>query len=232
MLSSHRFWLPMWCILTLTRPIYAALKSAAISIHNTPLLIVGYENDIVFRHIGRTGEWDKEVVEIAQALCRNGNETIFDIGANLGYMTLQFALMVPKGEVFSWEPHPSNYKLLDMNIRNNQVMNVRAFNNAVADEDHTICIPRFIADTTDKPPSQLGENPKENPTPGLRRPTNNGDIKLTDWGSNETTCTDRQVAIKTMQLSEIASELHSLDFIKIGMVYYYPSLFIKFVIVL
>ncbi|CAN0005242.1 unnamed protein product, partial [Ectocarpus fasciculatus] len=153
----------------------------------------GFENDIVFRHIGKTGEWDMDVVEIARALCRSGNENIFDIGANLGYMSLQFAFMAPRGQVFSWEPHPSNYKLLDMNINNNNILNVRTFNNAVADEDYTICIPRFIADNPEKPAT-----PGEDPTPGLKRPSNNGDV-----------------AIKTMQLSEIAPELRSLDFVKI-----------------
>lgn len=215
MLSPRHLWLPLWCIVSIARPADAAIKAASISINNTPLLIAGFENDIVFRHIGKTGEWDMDVVEIARALCHSGNENIFDIGANLGYMSLQFAFMAPRGQVFSWEPHPSNYKLLDMNINNNNILNVRTFNNAVADEDYTICIPRFIADNPEIPAT-----PGEDPTPGLKRPSNNGDVKLTDWGSNETTCTGRQVAIKTMQLSEIAPELRSLDFVKIGIVVY------------
>lgn len=64
------------------------------------------------------------------------NTTIIDIGANLGFHTLEFADMVgPKGEVVSFEPQKLIYYQLCGNIMLNGFKNVTAHNIALSDEN-------------------------------------------------------------------------------------------------
>jgi FkbM family methyltransferase len=158
-----------------------------------------------------------DVIDLAKVLCPNGNETIFDIGANLGFMSLEFSLLVEKkGQVFSWEPHPSNYKLLDLNIRNNKRGNIKSFNNAVSDEDMTLCIPRFAGDVDVDAAADVADGKRPAGRAGGGRRSNNGDIKLSDRGSADTKCTGNEVPIKTMKLDFVTADIQDLNFIKIG----------------
>lgn len=60
---------------------------------------------------------------------------VLDIGANIGYYTLQFAGLVgEKGKVFSFEPDPDNYRLLIKNIEQNNYKNVVPIQKAVSDK--------------------------------------------------------------------------------------------------
>ena len=46
-------------------------------------------------------------------------DTAIDVGANIGYMSLVFALSVgPQGRVFSFEPCPAVLPILSMNVNN------------------------------------------------------------------------------------------------------------------
>lgn len=182
------------------------ISTVSISLQGKPIKLSGFENDIVFRHMSSHQEWDVDVIDLAKLLCPHGNETIFDIGANLGFMTLQFSLLADRGHVYSWEPHPSNYKLLDMNVRQNSRHNVRTFNNAVSDELTTLCIPRFGADSH--------EAALRNVT--RKRSTNNGDIKLSDARNTDSGCKGKKLPITTMRPDVLMHDLRSLDFIKIG----------------
>lgn len=66
-------------------------------------------------------------------------DTVVDIGANIGNMTLEAAISVGiNGKVFSIEPHPRTFKYLEGNLRLNQITNVRAFNVAMGDKDGRI----------------------------------------------------------------------------------------------
>ena len=51
--------------------------------------------------------------------------TVIDVGANIGYTTLQLAHLVqPGGRVIAVEPHPANLRLLRANLHRNGVGNV------------------------------------------------------------------------------------------------------------
>lgn len=58
-------------------------------------------------------------------------QTVWDVGANIGYFSLEFARSVgPKGKVLSFEPHPEIFQLLQRNIIRNNYKNVRLHNQA------------------------------------------------------------------------------------------------------
>lgn len=59
--------------------------------------------------------------------------TILDIGANLGYYTLNFAKKASQGSVLAFEPHPKNLKKLKQNIELNSWSNILVFDIALGD---------------------------------------------------------------------------------------------------
>lgn len=64
---------------------------------------------------------------------------VLDIGANIGYYTLQFADWVgQEGKIFAFEPDPNNYSLLVKNIQANNIQNVIPVQKAVADQTQQI----------------------------------------------------------------------------------------------
>lgn len=63
-------------------------------------------------------------------------ETVLDAGANIGWYTLIMSRMVGKhGKVLAVEPDPSNFTVLERNIKDNSLENVSAFQVALSDRD-------------------------------------------------------------------------------------------------
>jgi FkbM family methyltransferase len=63
-----------------------------------------------------------------------GAETVLDIGANIGYLTVLMAHKVgPAGRVIAFEPVPSVYARLCENLELNDLHHVQAERLAVAD---------------------------------------------------------------------------------------------------
>ncbi|MBN1870873.1 MAG: FkbM family methyltransferase [Candidatus Omnitrophica bacterium] len=60
---------------------------------------------------------------------------VADVGANIGYHTLQIARSVgPEGKVYAFEPDPENYRLLVKNIRENNFKNIITVQKAVSEK--------------------------------------------------------------------------------------------------
>jgi|APTNR8051073442_1049403.scaffolds.fasta_scaffold02574_10 FkbM family methyltransferase len=59
---------------------------------------------------------------------------ILDCGANIGMAALFFKKLFPGAEIVCFEPNPLSYKLLEMNVRGNDLQHVTIINKAVADE--------------------------------------------------------------------------------------------------
>ena len=58
-------------------------------------------------------------------------QTVWDVGANIGYFSLEFARSVgSKGKVLSFEPHPEIFQVLQKNTIRNKYKNIRLFNQA------------------------------------------------------------------------------------------------------
>lgn len=76
-------------------------------------------------------------------------DTMIDIGANIGTMTLAAAATVGKtGAVYSVEAHPRTFKYLEQNIHRNGFVNVNAFNYAIGHEQGMISFSDKRADDT------------------------------------------------------------------------------------
>ncbi|MEE9542246.1 MAG: FkbM family methyltransferase, partial [Thermodesulfobacteriota bacterium] len=71
--------------------------------------------------------------------------TILDIGANIGISSVYFANRYPEAKIFSFEPVPSNYALLEKNIKNYD--QISAFNVALGAESGDVEI--FTSDFKD-----------------------------------------------------------------------------------
>jgi FkbM family methyltransferase len=61
-------------------------------------------------------------------------DTVYDIGANVGYVSLSLAQQVgPTGHVFAFEPIPANLAILRENVANNSLINIHMIDAAVSD---------------------------------------------------------------------------------------------------
>jgi FkbM family methyltransferase len=79
------------------------------------------------------GEYSESEVSVFRAFMRPG-DTVLDIGANIGDLTLPMARIVgPSGRVIAVESHSDTYHVLCANMALNGIEHVRALNGFVAD---------------------------------------------------------------------------------------------------
>lgn len=91
--------------------------------------------------------------------------TVVDIGANIGYYTLQFSTWVgPQGRVWAFEPEPRNHRILSDVIADNKITNVDIFPVAISNEagSHKLFVSgenqgdhRFYDPTGDRPSIEI-----------------------------------------------------------------------------
>ena len=66
------------------------------------------------------------------------NDTIIDIGANIGIFGLELSLKYPNIEIFSFEPILDIFNVLKENAKNTQNKNFKFYNYGISNEDETI----------------------------------------------------------------------------------------------
>ncbi len=67
------------------------------------------------------------------------NDTVIDVGANIGTITLTCATKTGEGgKVYSIEPNPVVFRYLQSNIRLNNINNVKTYNNAIGNKKGTV----------------------------------------------------------------------------------------------
>jgi FkbM family methyltransferase len=89
------------------------------------------------------GTWEPEVLRVVTSTIKPGM-TVIDIGAHIGYCSLLFAKCVSSsGRVFSFEPLPGNFALLQKNIQLNNLRQVATFNQAIfsGNREITLTVP-------------------------------------------------------------------------------------------
>lgn len=90
----------------------------------------------------RPTDYEADTLRTFRAYVRPGM-TVLDIGANAGFLTLLLADLVgPTGRVFCFEPCPETYKLLEKNIRANDLKYVRTFPVALSNRNGTAVLTR------------------------------------------------------------------------------------------
>lgn len=67
-------------------------------------------------------------------------DVVIDVGAHMGFFTVKVAKKVK--EVVAFEPDPYSFRFLSMNIKYNELQNVRAFNYALGDRDACMFLER------------------------------------------------------------------------------------------
>ena len=88
--------------------------------------IIFDKDDPVMAGAISVGKFEPETIAIFRSCLKEGM-TVIDIGANLGYFTVIAASRVgSSGKVFSYEPNPHNFGLLERNIAANRFRNVTA----------------------------------------------------------------------------------------------------------
>jgi FkbM family methyltransferase len=85
-----------------------------------------------------TGRYEPETQD---AFIKNikPNNTVYDLGANVGYFSLLASALIGKnGKVYSFEPIKQNFKLLANHIAINKADNIKVFEFAIADKNKKI----------------------------------------------------------------------------------------------
>lgn len=91
--------------------------------------------------VNAMGEYDYNNMELLRFVLSLGDSTFFDIGANIGVYTL-IASEFPDSFVVSFEPHPSTFALLKLNVELNARENVLCLNMALSSEESDV----FLSD--------------------------------------------------------------------------------------
>lgn len=68
----------------------------------------------------------------------NDGDTIFDIGANIGWYSCHFANMFPSSDIYSFEPIPDTFFKLKMNVNLNRFSNISLHNLALYSQKQII----------------------------------------------------------------------------------------------
>jgi FkbM family methyltransferase len=122
---SHTWWPSAGIYSSLVRRL--SLPGAVIQVGGNTL----YLDPLDPLQLGARGEHDPMETSVYSEQVKPG-QVVLDIGANIGYFTLQFASLVgPQGRVYAFEPMPTNFDLLSKNIRANEYSNIVAVRTAV-----------------------------------------------------------------------------------------------------
>ena len=115
-------------------------------------VITYFKSDqVIGRSLREYGEWAQYEIDFLLNFIREG-DTVVDVGSFIGTHTLAFAKYVGKsGFVYAFEPNPLAYKVLEMNIQQNNLTNVRLFNIALSDEEGTVYVSRFSQELASNP---------------------------------------------------------------------------------
>lgn len=86
-------------------------------------------DDDYLNHIG--SHFEPSMVRVFESLIRK-EDTVLDIGANIGCTTLLFSELAQ--EVYAFEPSPSTFDLLRTNIEDAEIKNVHLYNIGLGDQ--------------------------------------------------------------------------------------------------
>jgi FkbM family methyltransferase len=95
-------------------------------------------DSIHYSYSDETENYSEDVSLIIEKACQK-NSIVIDVGANIGWYTLQYARYVGStGKIFAFEPVKENFQLLKKNISKNGYENIIPINKAVSNEVSTV----------------------------------------------------------------------------------------------
>ena len=117
----------------------------------------GHTLDMLQRYVYYFGVWEPHLTAWLNRSISDG-DTIIDVGANVGYITLLASERVgPKGRVVAFEASPEIFTSLQENLHLNHVQNVRAVNIAVTDAPGVVTVYHSTADNVGRTNVLRGE---------------------------------------------------------------------------
>ena len=95
-----------------------------------------YDND---KYVGKSlleyGEWSESEVQLIMQIVPS-DQIIIEIGSNIGTHTVPLAKYLSNGgQVYAFEPQSQNYKLLEENIKDNGIENVKLSKIAISSKE-------------------------------------------------------------------------------------------------
>lgn len=118
--------------LSLFKELARRLQIDAASVAGRNGTMFGYiRDDVVFTTYLRTGHWNWDAVAYILNILK-GTGTFIDVGANIGMYSVPAARGLTK--VIAFEPDPSNFRMLNLNVQANGCKNVTLHNVALSSE--------------------------------------------------------------------------------------------------
>ncbi|MCX6720726.1 MAG: FkbM family methyltransferase [Candidatus Staskawiczbacteria bacterium] len=116
-------------------------------------------------------DYESEELEAIRKFLKK-DSVILDIGANIGWYSLNLSKNVPNGKIFSFEPIPKTYGYLEKNIKINGLGNVKPFNLGIGEENKDIIFNYY--------PEMSGAASAKNLHEGIKKVNVNCKIKKLD----------------------------------------------------
>jgi len=115
-------------------------------------LLTYFKSDLVIgRSLKEYGEWAQQEIELLKSLIRVG-DIVIDVGAFIGTHTVAFAHFVGEnGLIYAFEPNPLVFKVLELNVRQNNFLNVKLFNVGLAAERKLLHLDAFPCNFINNP---------------------------------------------------------------------------------
>jgi FkbM family methyltransferase len=82
-------------------------------------------------------KYEAQDADLMYGLIKDG-DTIFDIGANIGWYSINFFKKFPTAKIYSFEPIPDTYAQLVQNVAINNASTIQYFNFGFSDETKTL----------------------------------------------------------------------------------------------
>ena len=103
-------------------------------IHNGNKFFLDKDDSIHYSLAEDESSTPNHISKLIHNACAEGNIAV-DVGANIGWHTLQYAKLVgSKGKVFAFEPVSENFELLKRNVSENNYKNISCIQKAVSNQ--------------------------------------------------------------------------------------------------
>jgi FkbM family methyltransferase len=96
--------------------------------------------DMISQYADIYGEWSESEVSLFRRVL-GADDTVIEVGANLGLHTIPLSRIVPQGKVICFEPQRIIYQILCANCAINNCTNIYAYNQAIGDSSGQVEIP-------------------------------------------------------------------------------------------